>query len=87
MSMQDITIYRDFPVMDGYVQVPPTNQLVPVDQALDTIAGSQDLVLDDGAETTGRGFGRQRIFRLPGVKPGAEFSPDPVWILTGGAQQ
>jgi hypothetical protein len=92
--MQDITIYRDLPVIAGHVQVPPTNQRVPVEQALDTIAGATDVRVEGSvwggmgaSESTGRKFGRQRLFRLPGLKPGQQRTADPVSTLTGGQYQ
>lgn len=70
MSLETISIYRDFPVINGYVQVPPclekNKTKIKVETAQAAIAGSVITFLSQGSgRQTGAGFGQQQFLRLP----------------------
>jgi hypothetical protein len=80
MSFQDITIYRDLPIIGKYVQVPPNRESektsVTVDAAEAALEASFDiempetkfLSLGSGIQV-GSKYGAQRFLRLPGIHP------------------
>lgn len=83
MPLSDITIHRDFQVINGFVQVPPNNESdknrVTVDEALSALAGSDEIFLSHGSgRNTGSKFGAQSTLRLAGNQPGTWFTTDPV---------
>lgn len=86
MSLSTITIYRDYAIIDGFVQVPPNKETdksrVTVAEALAAIDGSAQVHLTgaSGANRGGRA-GAQSLLRLPGLIPGAAHATDPVDTL------
>lgn len=83
MSLQDITIYRDFQIIDGFVQVPPNKETdktrVTETEALALISGSTVNRLSMGSgRSRGSGYGQQEWLRLPGITPGDWYTTDPV---------
>ena len=88
MSFQDITIYRDLPIKNGFVQLPPNEPLdnirVDGDTAPTTLAGSEIVRLSLGSgKPTGSKHGQQQFLRLPGIKPDEWYATDPVDTLNG----
>jgi hypothetical protein len=71
MSFETITIYRDYQIINGYVQVPPnlvkdrTN--TTVDEALSEITDSVEYFVTSvgSGPETGSGFGQSRTIRFP----------------------
>jgi hypothetical protein len=83
MSMQDIRIHRDFPIKNGYVQIPPCNPgdktRVTGDDGPALVADSEIVGLSLGSgKTTGSKHGRQEFLRLPGIRPDQWYTLDPV---------
>ena len=76
--LSEILIYRDFPVINGFVQVPPNfeqdKSRVSLDRALGTLPGSgeQNLSLGSGPNT-GSKFGAQQFLRLQPLQPGESY--------------
>lgn len=86
MSFETILIFRDFPIINDHVQVPPNKERdksrATIDEALAAISGSEEVSLSLGSgKNTGSKFGAQRFLRLPGLKPGDSFAVDPVDAL------
>jgi len=83
MSFETITIYRDLPIKNGYVQVPPNR---PTDKTRVTSNNSTNLVTNSqiirlslgSGKCTGSHFGQQEFLRLPGINPNTWYSTDPV---------
>lgn len=83
MSLEAITIYRSWPVINGHVQVPnnePADKTrVTLDEALTAVTNSTASRLTQGMGIhTGSSFGAQEFLVLPGVHPGEDYSADPV---------
>lgn len=83
MSLQDITIHRDFPIIDGFVQVPPNKETdktrVTEAEALSLISGSETTRLSLGSgRSQGSKYGQQEFIRLPGLRPNEWYATDPV---------
>jgi hypothetical protein len=88
MSFEDITIYRDFPIIDGFVQVPPNEETdkarVTEDEALTLISGSETTRLSIGSgKPRGSKCGQQEFLRLPGITPNTWYTTDPVDDVVG----
>jgi len=72
MINSDIQVYRDFPVVNGYVQVQPNWESDKtewtVDEVLAAIPGSTYVQLPHPGTnlTTGSDFGAQAVVRVPG---------------------
>ena len=71
MSFETITIYRDYQIVNGFVQVPPNLEKdktkTTISQALSDIPDSVEYYLTSvgsGFET-GSGFGQSRTIRFP----------------------
>ncbi len=82
MARRDITIHRDFQIINGFVQLPPNREVdkirVEVGTAL-ALAGSDEIKLTGGSgRNTGWKAGSQHIFRLPGLIQGAVAAVDPI---------
>ena len=83
MSFEDITIYRDFPIINNFVQIPPNKETdktrVTPTEALNNISGSaaERLSLGSG-RPRGWKTGQQEWLRLPGLTPGECYATDPV---------
>lgn len=83
MSLQDIRIHRDFPIIDGFVQVPPNEETdktrVTESEALSLITDSETKRLSLGSgRQRGSKYGQQEWIRLPGLRPDEWYSTDPV---------
>lgn len=83
MSFETITIHRDFPIINGFVQVPPNKETdktrVTTDEALTSISGSEVTRLSLGSgRPRGSKSGQQEFLRLPGLLPNASHAVDPV---------
>lgn len=83
MSLQDIRIYRDLPIKNGFVQVPPCEPLDKIrtdgDTATGLVAGSETVRLSLGSgKPTGSKHGQQEFLRLPGIRPDEWYATDPV---------
>jgi hypothetical protein len=88
MSFQDITIYRDFPIINDFVQVPPNKETdktrVTPTEALGLIAGSEQQHLSLGSgRPRGSKAGQQSWIRLPGINPNQWYTTDPVDDVAG----
>lgn len=75
MSQEDICIYRDYQIINRYVQLPPneeTNKTSLDDiTAEGLLVGSVIVELSSGSgRETGSRFGKQRFLRLPAVVAG-----------------
>lgn len=90
MARRDISIHRDLPVINGFVQVPNNAETdktrVTTAEALAAISGSATTRLSMGSGTqTGWKAGQQEWVRLPGLTPGesytTELGADPVDTL------
>lgn len=83
MSFETITIYRDLPIINGYVQFPPNNESdknrVLATTAQNAIAGSviNGLTVGSNSQRGGK-CGRQEFLRLPGIHPDTWYSSDPI---------
>lgn len=67
--MSNIMIYRDYPIINGYIQIPPNKEIdksrVDAWVAFDTIIGSDIVGLSLGSgPNAGSKFGGQRFLRL-----------------------
>lgn len=87
MSFEDITIYRDLPIKNGFVQTPPNLPLDNIRTYAETaeaaIAGSEIIELSLGSgKPTGSKHGQQRFLRLPGIHPNEWYPSDPVENLS-----
>lgn len=88
MSLQDITIHRDFPIIDGFVQIPPNDETdktrVTESEALSSIIGSETTRLSLGSgKPRGAKNGQQEFLRLPGLRPNEWYTTDPVDDVSG----
>lgn len=88
MALADIKIYRTWPVINGYVQVPhnkPADKTrVTVDEALSLVAGSEASQLSLGSgKATGSKHGQQEFLRLPPVAADSWYSTNPVDDVAG----
>jgi len=71
MSFETITVYRDYQIINGYVQVPPnfvkdrTN--TTVSQALSEIPNAVEYIVNSvgSGPNTGSGFGVSSTIRFP----------------------
>ena len=93
--LSEITISRDFPIIAGYVQVPPNTENARngiTDKAallslasIPALAHAQLTSLSIGSgRPTGFQFGQQRFLRMPGVPQGpytGPLYPDPAAVL------
>lgn len=89
MPMSDIKIYRAYPIINGYVQMPLNRALVKsgysgvqlyktVDDAL-AIPGTKEVQLSMGSgRNTGATFGAQAFLELPGIAVDSWYSSDPA---------
>lgn len=88
MSFETILIYRDLPIKNNYVQLPPNREcdkikVDPID-ALSLVPGSEIVRLTMGSgRCVGKKYGQQAVLRLPGLVPGTSYSTDPVTELNG----
>ena len=82
MSFETIVIYRDLPIKNGYVQIPPNsprlNSMVQADVAAE-LTNNQIVRLSSGSgKPTGSGHGQQEFLRLAGINPNSWYNVDPV---------
>lgn len=90
MSMSDIKIYRAYPIINGFVQLPLNRSLVKsgqsgvqlyktADDVLTAITDAQEvnLLLGSG-RNTGAKFGAQSYIELAGVAADSWYSSDPA---------
>jgi hypothetical protein len=77
MSFEDITIYRDIPIIDDRVAKPPNN---PVEyNSIDTVSDPNIVRLTIGSgKNTGSKFGAQEFIRLTGIAPDEWYATDPL---------
>lgn len=83
MSFETIRIYRDLPVIGGFVQIPPNQETdktrVTAEDAQDAVAGSVITRLSMGSgRQRGSKCGQQEFLRLPGITPDGWYDSDPV---------
>ena len=90
MALSDISIYRDFAIINDYVQVPPNREVdksrVSSSRAVNTIPTSRINYLSLGSgKCTGSKFGAQRFLRFPALQPGEsyleKYGYDPQQVL------
>lgn len=91
MSFEDIIIYRDLPIKNGYLQIPPNLPLDNIrlddETAESSLSGSEVVELSLGSgRPTGAKHGRQRFLRLPGIHPNEWYISDPVRLLNSTVQ-
>ena len=82
MSFDTITIYRDLPIINNYVQIPPNAETdktrVLATDAEASVSGSVIVGLSIGSNRQhGSKCGRQEFLRLPGITPNSWYSTDP----------
>ena len=71
MSFETITIYRDYQIINGYVQLPPNMEkdktTTTISDALVLIPDSVEYLLNSvgSGNDTGSGFGRPSTIRFP----------------------
>lgn len=87
MSFETITIYRDLPSIDGFVQTPNNTDTdktrVTIDDAESLIVGSETIRLSLGSgRQRGSKCGQQEFLRLPGISPNEWYDEDPVDALS-----
>ena len=94
MAAQDILIFRQLPIIDGYVQTPPNleanKNAITALAALTAIPTATVARLSQGTGyQTGRSFGQQAFLQLPGLYPGQSYTDllgeDPIALLDSGA--
>lgn len=90
MAMSEIKIYRSYPVINGFVQLPLNRSLVKsglsgvqlyksVGDVLAAITDTQEVELSVGSgRPTGASFGVQSFVELPGVAADAWYASDPA---------
>lgn len=85
MSFETITIYRDIPVIDGYVQAPPNLDRNKTRMTADELYSSAPGVFTrvrltgrGAGQAPGTGVGQQEMVRLPGIHPNEWYDGDPV---------
>lgn len=83
MSFETIRVYRDLPIIAGFVQVPPCTEAnktsVTAEEAQNAIAGSAITRLSLGSgRMRGSKCGQQEFLRLPGIAPNEWYASDPV---------
>ena len=74
MSFETISIYRDLPVKNDFIQVPPNverdNQRTTSSAGMTAITDSEIKRLTIGSgKSTGSKFGQQSMLRLPPIRP------------------
>ncbi len=72
--MSDILIHRDYPVINGFVQIPPNLEShktsVQYIDYINSVPGSTEVILSLGSgRPRGSKYGSQRFVRLPGITP------------------
>ena len=81
MALSDIQIYRSWPIINGFVQVPPNKPSdktrVTAADALSSINGSEIARLGSG-RATGSKHGRQEFLLLPPVNADDWYATNPV---------
>jgi len=83
MSFETITIYRDLPIKNGYVQIPPNNpsdnNRVDAETAIGLATNSEVTRLSLGSgQPTGSSHGQQQFLRLEGINPNSWYTTDPI---------
>lgn len=89
MSFETITIYRDLPIKNGYVQIPPND---PVNNST-MLSGLVDAYFAEAGKVnstktirlslgsgrhTGSSYGQQEFLRLAGINPNTWYTEDPL---------
>lgn len=86
MSFSDIKIYRDLPVINGYVQIPPNTESnktrVTRDSAASLITNASIIRLTNGSGQHNGKYGQQELVRLPGIAPNEWYTTDPITELS-----
>ena len=79
MSFEDITIYRDMPIIDDRVVKAPNNPVDFIETAsiTNTDAVTMELSIGSGSKT-GSKFGAQEFIRLIGIAPDEWYATDPL---------
>lgn len=79
MSFEDITIYRDMPIIDDRVVKAPNNAIdfIPTASITNTDVVITRLSLGSGKQT-GSKFGAQEFVRLVGIAPDEWYATDPL---------
>lgn len=83
MALSDITIHRDLPSINGFVQIPPCREEDKTARTLESAAalvnGSTIVRLSLGSgKVRGSKCGQQEFLRLPGIAADAWYDSDPV---------
>jgi hypothetical protein len=83
MPFNEITIYRDLPIINNFVQIAPNRESdktrVSMSDAIDDIGGSTLESLSVGSgRSRGSKYGKQHWVRLPGVAADSWYESDPV---------
>lgn len=83
MSMSTIRIYRQLPIINGFVIVPPCQEnnksSILGEDAADLISGSAVVRLTGGSgRQRGSKCGQQEFLQLPPITPSTWYDTDPV---------
>ena len=83
MSFETIKIYRQLPVIDGFVQVPPNRESdktrITADSLYDTAPSKFTRIRlsgGSGGNPPGTGRGQQELVELEGITPDAWYESD-----------
>jgi hypothetical protein len=87
MPMSDIKIYRQLPIINGFIQVPPNKEsdktrvsdIEPTDSSGALFISGATVKRFGYADNTGSKHGRQKFYELPGVAADSWYaSGDPL---------
>jgi hypothetical protein len=91
MSLSSILIFRDLPIINGFVQLPPCRETektkITAEDAIVLVADSKITRLSLGSgKLRGSKSGQQEFMRLPAITPNTWYNTDPV-VTLGGNQE
>lgn len=83
MSFSEITIYRDLPVINDFVQISPNRESDKTRvSTVEALLGIEDSTLEalsvGSGRSRGSGYGKQHWVRLPGVAADSWYESDPL---------
>lgn len=86
MSFEDIRIYRDIPIINNYLAMPPNQEAdknafhcgADCSAEAQTVLAGSGVIRLGAASETGSKHGRQRWLRLPFITPNTWYASDPI---------